>query len=124
MSDDLRKFFQTYDVAFTRGPSTIAEFYYEPCITARTAVARLNVTRKDTEAFFGPVLEKYRAQGFARADIVSLESQPLGINSVLATIRWAYKDTSDKTLWEWTFSYNLYKSNGAWKILLQTMHDS
>jgi hypothetical protein len=124
MGDDLRKFFQNYDVAFTKGPSNIAEFYYEPCITARMAAARLNITRKDTEAFFGPVLEKYRAQGFTRADIVSLESQPLGINSVLATIRWAYKDMSNNTLWEWTFSYNLYKSNGAWKILLQTMHDS
>ena len=124
MSDDLRKFFQAYDVAFTKGPSSIAEFYYEPCIAARMAVARLNSTRKDTEAFFGPVLEKYRAQGFVRADIVSFESQPLGKNSVLVTIRWAYKDASDKTLWEWSFSYNLYKSNGGWKILLQTMHDS
>jgi len=124
MSDDLRKFFDAYNASFTKDPSTIAEFYHEPCITARMAVARLNVARKDTEAFFGPVLEKYRAQGFAGGDIVSLESQPLGVNSVLATVRWAYKDTSGKTLWEWTFSYNLYKSNGAWKILLQTMHDS
>jgi hypothetical protein len=53
-----------------------------------------------------------------------LESQVLGANSVLATVRWAYKDASGKTLWEWTFSYNLYKSSGAWKILLQTLHDT
>ena len=64
------------------------------------SVPRLNITRKDAEAFFGPVLEKYRAQGFARAEMVSLESRPLGINSVLATLR--------------------YKSYGAWTSLLQT----
>jgi hypothetical protein len=123
MSEDLRKFFDAYNASFTQGPSAIADFYHEPCITARMGVARPNATRKDTEAFFGPVLDKYRAQGFSGADILSLESQPLGVNSVLATVRWAYKDASGKTLWEWTFSYNLYKSSGAWKILLQTMHD-
>jgi hypothetical protein len=124
VSDDLRKFFDAYNASFAQGPSTIADFYHEPCITARMGAARSNATRKDTAAFFAPVLDKYRAQGFARGDILSLESQPLGVNSVLATVRWAYKDASGKPLWEWTFSYNLYRSNGAWKILLQTMHDS
>jgi hypothetical protein len=56
--------------------------------------------------------------------MLSLDSHPIGSNSTIATVRWKYTDTAGKSLWEWTFSYNLYKTNGKWKILLQTMHDA
>jgi len=121
---EIRQFFDAYNASFEQGPAAIAQMYHAPCITARMGVPTLNATRKDVEVFFASVLEKYRAMGWASGEMVSLDSQPLGVNSTLATVRWAYKDTSGKTLWEWTFSYNLYKSARAWKILLQTMHDS
>ena len=121
---NLRDFFDAYDGAFRETAKSIAQFYFEPCITARMGVPRLNATRTDTESFFGQVLEKYRAQGFDHGQILNLESQSLGANSVLATIRWSFKDKGDKTLWEGTFSYNLYKRDERWQILLQTMHDS
>jgi hypothetical protein len=124
MSNDLRTFFNSYNASFGKGPSSIATFYFEPCITARMGHTRLNATQADTEAFFSQVLDKYRSQGFHHGSILSFDSKPIGMNSAIVTIKWAYKDTSDKTLWEWTFSYNMYKSTGAWKILLQTMHDS
>lgn len=124
MTSDLRTFFDGYNASFGKGPSDIANFYFEPCITARMGNARLNATKADTESFFGQVLEKYRSQGFHHGNIVSFDSKPIGTNSAIVTIRWAYKGSNDKTLWEWVFSYNMYKSGGAWKILLQTMHDA
>ncbi len=124
MADEIRQFFNAYNASFEKGPEAIAEFYSAPCITARMGVPNLNVTREDTARFFGPVLEKYRARGWAYGEILNLEHHPLGVNSTLATVRWAYKDKAGNTMWEWTFSYNLYKREGSWKILLQTMHDS
>jgi hypothetical protein len=121
---EIRQFFDAYIASFEQGPAAIAHLYHAPCITARMGVPTLNATRKDVELFFAAVLQKYRAMGWAGGDMVSLDSQPLGINSTLATVRWAYKDTSGNTLWEWTFSYNLYRCEGGWKILLQTLHDS
>lgn len=61
---NLRDFFDAYDGAFRETATSIAQFYFEPCITARMGVPRLNATRTDTESFFGQVLEKYRAQGY------------------------------------------------------------
>jgi len=124
MTSDFRAFFDGYNASFGEGPSSIAEFYFEPCITARMGNVRLNATKADTEAFFSQVLDRYRSQGFHHGSILSFDSKLIGMNSALATIKWAYRDAGDKTLWEWTFSYNMYKSSGAWKILLQTMHDS
>ena len=124
MSGDLKAFFDRYNASFGEGPAAIADFYFEPCITARMGQSRLNATRKDTEEFFGQALGKYRGQGFHHGKILGFESRPIGANSALATIQWSYNDASGKSLWQSTFSYNLYKSNGAWKILLQTMHDA
>jgi hypothetical protein len=120
---EIRQFFDEYSAAFYITPAAIAEFYSAPCITARMGTAALSTTRQDTAAFFASVLEKYRGMGWTRGEIMKLESWPLGVNSVLATVRWAYQDDAGKTLWEWTFSYNLYRIEGTWKILLQTKHD-
>lgn len=124
MDDEIRRFFDAYNASFLEGPEAVAQFYSAPGITARMGVPNLNVTRQDTINFFGPVLERYRSRGWAYGEILNLEHRALGINSILATVRWAYKDKGGNTLWEWTFSYNLYKRDGEWKILLQTMHDS
>jgi hypothetical protein len=124
MRDEVKRFFEAYRDSFSRGASAIAALYSEPCVTARMGVVRVNTSRKDTELLFAEVDKNYRAKGFTHADMVTLDVQPLGSNSALATVHWAYKGEDDKTLWETTFSYNLYRHDGAWKILVLTMHDA
>jgi hypothetical protein len=124
MREEVTKFIEGYGDSFGRGPSAIAEFYSEPCVTARMGVVRVNPTRNDTELLFVEEDSRYRARGFTHRDILSMDVQPLGFNSALATIQWAYKGACEEMLWKTTFSYNLYRRDGVWKILVQTMHDS
>ena len=124
MKEEIREFFEAYNKSFEQSPAEIAKFYHEPCITARMGTANLNVRRADAEAFFAAALEKYRARGWVRGEIKSVRSERFGQNSALAVVDWAYKDKENKTIWEWTFSYNLYRQDGGWKIILQTLHDS
>jgi len=124
MREDVAKLIEAYGDAFGRGPSAIAEFYAEPCVTARAGVARVHATRKDVESLFAEVEETYRARGFTHGDVLSLQVEPLGSNSALATVQWAYRGACEELLWKSTFSYNLYRLDGRWKILIQTMHDS
>jgi uncharacterized NTF2-like protein DUF6841 len=124
MRDEVTKFIEAYRDAFSHGPSAIAEFYAEPCVTARMGVVRVNPTRNDTELLFVEVDAGYRTRGFTHGEIIAINVQPLGSNSALATVRWAYRGACDEMLWTTTFSYNLYRRDGVWKILVQTMHDS
>ena len=124
MREEVTKFIQAYRDSFGHGPSVIAEFYSEPCVTARMGVVRMNPTRIDTELLFAEEDARCRARGFTHADILTMDVQPLGFNSALATVRWAYKGACEEMLWKTTFSYNLYRRDGIWKILVQTMHDS
>ncbi len=124
MREDVTKFIEAYRDSFSRGPGAIAEFYSEPCVTARMGVVRVNPTRHDTELLLTEVDATYRARGFTHGDVLTMHVEPLGSNSVLATVQWAYKGACDELLWTTTFTYNLYRCEGVWKILVQTMHDS
>ena len=124
MQDAVKRFFETYREAFSRGASAVAELYSEPCVTVRMGVVRVNATRKDTESLFAEIEKNYRAKGFTHSDVLTLKAQSLGSTSALATVQWAYKNRKNETLWETTFSYNLYRPDGAWKILVLTMHEA
>jgi hypothetical protein len=124
MREDVTKFIEAYRDSFSHGPSAIAEFYSEPCVTAGMGVGRVNPTRSDTELLFVEEDARYRARGFTHSDILAIDVQPLGSNSALATVQWAYKGACEEMLWKATLSYNLYRRDGVWKILVQTMHDS
>lgn len=124
MREDVTKFIEAYRDAFHRGPRAIAEFYSEPCVTARMGVVRVSSTRKDTEALFTDVDATDRTRGFTHGEILGIDVELLGANSALATVQWAYMGACEELLWKTTFSYNLYRRDGAWKILVQTMHDA
>jgi hypothetical protein len=122
--DDVTKFIHAYGDAFRMGPGAIAEFYAEPCVTVRMGVVRVSQTREDTERLFTEVDATYRARGFTYGEALAIDVKPLGANSALATVQWAYNGACAELLWKTTFSYNLHRRDGAWKILVQTMHDS
>jgi hypothetical protein len=123
MHDDVATFIESYRDAFSLGPRAMAELYAEPCVTARMGVVQVHPTRADTERFFAEIETAYHARGCTHGDILSIDVQPLGSSSALATVQWAYKGACSELLWKTTFSYNLYHRDGAWKILIQTMHD-
>ena len=124
MLEEVTKFIEAYRGSGSHGPDVIAEFYSEPCVMAGRGVVRVNPARHDTELLLVEVEAEHRARGFTHRDILNMNVQALGSNSALATVQWAYKGACEELLWKTTFSYNLYRRDGVWKILVQTMHDS
>ena len=122
--EEVINFIEAYRDAVGRGPRAVAALYAEPCVAADMSGVRVHLTREEAEHAFADVDAAYRARGFTRSDILGLDVQPLGSQSCLATVRWAYKGACEELLWKTTFSYNLSRHDGAWKILVQTMHDS
>jgi hypothetical protein len=123
MQAEVKALFDAYRDAFVEAPAAAAAFYSEPCVTARLGTVRVHPSHADIAALFAEVDMQYRNLGYTHTDYVSFNWLSLGTNSALITMLWAYKDHDARTIWETTFSYNLYKRKGAWKILVQTMHD-
>jgi NTF2-like protein (DUF6841) len=120
---DARVFLDAYRDSFAKGPAAIASFYAEPCVTARMGSVRINISQSDTAALFSEVDKQYRARGYTHADYDLSDVRNLGVNAALVTARWSYKGADRQVIWRATFTYNLYKREEGWKILLQTMHD-
>ena len=123
MQEELKTFFDAYRDSFPEGAAAIAAFYSEPCMTARAGVVRVNATLAELTVLFTEVDRQYRARGYVRGEYEILDHCRLGANAALATVRWLYKGAGGDTIWKTTFSYNLYRRDGALKILVQTMHD-
>jgi hypothetical protein len=93
-------------------------------MAARNGAIRVNASHAETTAQFVGVHRQYEARGFTHADYDVLDVRSAGANSVVATVRWAYKNAANATIWKTTFTYNLYRRDGALKILIHTMHDA
>ena len=124
MLEEIAKFIEAYRGSWRHGPTAMAEFYSEPCVMATMGVARVIPTRRDTELLLVGAEAGYRARGFAHGDILNIDVHALGSNSALATVQWAYKGACEELLWKTTISYNLYRRDSVWKILVETVHDS
>jgi hypothetical protein len=123
MQPDLTSFFDAYRDSFPRGPAAIASFYAEPSIAARAGVVRVSTSHGEMAALMSAVDQQYRSRGFTHATYEVSDVRGLGANSALATLRWTYRNATGDALWQTTFSYNLYRRENGWKILVQTMHD-
>jgi ketosteroid isomerase-like protein len=120
---DAKPFFDAYRDSFSSGPAAVASFYAEPCVTARGGAVRVNATHADTTAIMTAVDQQYRDRGFNHGAYELVEAHGAGANAAIATVRWSYKNVGGHTLWQTTFTYNLYRGTDGWKILVQTMHD-
>ena len=120
--EPISQFFERYLAAWD-SPEKLAGFYHEPFLAARGGNVRLNATRKDAVAFFSEVDKGYRAKGMRSGKLLAIDARELGTSAAAAIIQWAYQDRGGNTLWESTFTYNLYSVGGVWKIVLQTMHE-
>ena len=123
MHEEVTKFIEAYRDVFSHGPRAVAELYAEPCMTVRMGVVRVHPTRGDTERLFAEVDASDRERGFTHGEILAMHVEPLGSSGALATVHWAYMGACEELLWKTTISYNLYRRDGAWRILVQTMHD-
>ena len=119
----LKAFFDQYNDGFVMGERRIADFFAVPCLTARGGVVTLNASRAALVANFAEVFQRYRDRGAVRGRILSLDGFEAGLNSDIATVRWAYLDDAGDPLWESMFTYNLYRFPDGTKIVLQTQHD-
>ena len=123
MHEDITKFIEAYRDSVSHGPRALTAFYAEPCVTASTAAVRVSPASDDTALVLAEVHAANRARGFTHVELRAVDIHPLGSSSALATVRWAYKGACDELLWTTTISYNLYRRDGVWKILVQTIHD-
>jgi hypothetical protein len=72
---------------------------------------------------FETLLASYREHGYKKGNLAGLEVQTLGHWGVFVTVHWIIDHVNGSILRDFKSSYNLYKLEDNWRILVTTNHD-
>jgi hypothetical protein len=123
-TDFFEKFIKEYGRAWDNYDlQTILRFYYTPCFIFKSGTVFANVTEEIKLRYFRDLLEAYRQQGYAIAEVLHSEVKLLGQDSALVTVEWVCKRADGTVAFDFWDSYHLIHINSEWKILGDTVYD-
>jgi hypothetical protein len=67
---------------------TILHLYHTPCFIYKSGKLFANLTEEDKLRYFQELLQSYRQQDYAKAEIPHCEIKALGPDSALVTVEW------------------------------------
>ena len=123
-TDFFEKFIKEYGRAWDNYDlQTILRFYYTPCFIFKSGMVLANVTEEIKLRYFRDLLEAYRQQAYAKAEIPHFEVKALGQDSALVTVEWVCQRADGMVAFDFWDSYHLIHINSDWKILGDTVYD-
>ena len=108
--------FDEYDL------ETILAYYHTPCFVFKGGSLFANVNEAVKRDYFQDLLDAYRREGYAAAEISQMEVKPLGWESVLLTVRWICRRADGSLAFDFWDSYFLIQIDGEWNILGDTVY--
>jgi hypothetical protein len=102
---------------------TILNYYHTPCFIFKSGKLFANLTENTKFKYFRDLLEDYRQEGYANAEIPNFELKRMGQDSVLITVEWVCKRSDGTIAFDFWDSYHLIYLDGNWKILGDTVYD-
>ena len=125
LSNETGKFLNDYVRHWYAGDwIAVAALYHVPCITMRgDGSVHCFQSSKELQEFFQGVGAGYDKEGnLGPGRYHSLTTQPIGAQSLLATLTWQMVQKDGSIIREWRQSYNLVRIDGRLQILAATLH--
>jgi ketosteroid isomerase-like protein len=123
-ANSVQSFLDSYVQAFLAIDGTrIAGHYNAPCVTVRAdGSVHCLLTAEVQHAFFQTVAETYDREECRRWQYSALDVNPIGAQSVFASLDWEMLREDGSVIRRWRQSYNLLKRDADWRILASTFH--
>ena len=121
--DTIATFFNEIASAF--GAADLPRFrqlYALPCMVLTPQGAQPLMTESDFEALFTPMLQRLRAQHFARSAFARLTVKQLGPTIALAAMHWTRYRADGSVLETLGATYTLVLGDGRWRIMALIGH--
>ena len=122
--NDARAYFDRYAAAFSEyDEDRLVSFFHVPCLMVN---GRAVVLLPDPGTVRGNVeglLRYHRDEGVELARVESVRSESLGPSLAIARVDWHVR-RADRPAWEFANTYNLARSDGDWKIVVSTTHET
>lgn len=108
--------FDNYDL------ETILDYYQTPCFIFKSGILFANVIEEIKRKYFQDLLNSYRQEAYANAEIPNFELKGMGKDCMLITVEWVCKRNDGSLAFDFWASYFLIYIKGKWKILGDTVY--
>lgn len=109
--------FDNYDL------QAILNYYHTPCFVFKTGILFANLDESIKRVNFQDLLESYRQEGYANAEIHNFELISMGQHGGIVTVEWVCRRNDGTVVFDFWDSYHLIRIDGTWKILGDTVYE-
>ena len=101
----------------------LAQFYFAPTLMVKNGSALALTTSDDILTHLKTLLASYREHGYKKGNVAGVDVQMMGYWGASITVHWIIDHVNGSVLRDFYTTYNLFRQDGAWKILVTTNHD-
>lgn len=122
---DLDAFFSYYAERYMASDvDAVSMMYDAPMLAVREGRPINLADRTELREHLAELMATYARSGAVRAEIAALDVVPMGKSSAFATVHWHVRDAGGNLLKDFQTTYHVLRSDGAWRIVSYTNHDS
>ena len=121
-------FFTEYFADYAKGydefnPEQLAQFYFAPTMMVKNGSVVTLATSAELFEHMRGLLASYQEHGYKKGNLAGIEVNQLGVWSVAVTVHWIIDHVNGSILRDFYSTYNLFRQEGEWRILITTNHD-
>ena len=111
------KCYDTFDVV------SLAKYYFAPTLMVKNGSVLALSTVEEIFEHLKSLLASYKEHGYKRGNLAGIVVNPMGAWSAAVTVHWIIDHVDGSVLRDFYTTYNLFREDGVWKILVTTNHE-
>jgi hypothetical protein len=117
-------FFKRYQFEFDQQNwASFAALFHEPAMSVRADGSVMVIpSHAEGEHLYQSVSKAWRAEGYARFEMKDFEVLALGQDSRLVSFDWVMLSERGALIRQWRQSYQLIRTQNAWRVFTSTFH--
>jgi NTF2-like protein (DUF6841) len=121
-------FFTEYFINYARcydefNPEHLSQFYFAPTLMVKDGSVVVLSTPEEIFGYLNGLLASYKEHGYKKGNIAGVEIKQLGGWTVAVTVHWIIDHVNGSILRDFYSTYNLFRHDSDWRILVTTNHD-
>jgi hypothetical protein len=121
-------FFSAYFANYVKGYDAfnsehLLQFYFTPTLMVKNGSVVVLATPEEIHAHLKNLLASYKEHGYKKGNLVGIKVEQWGDWSAAVTVHWIIEHVNGSILRDFYSTYNLFRQEGEWRILVTTNHD-
>lgn len=118
------EYFASYAACYdTFDAERLAKFFFAPTLMVKNGSVVALSTPDEILNHLKGLLASYKEHGYKKGNVAGIHIESMGAWSAAVTVHWSIDHVNGSVLRDFHSTYNLFRKDDDWKILVTTNHD-